>query len=420
MPALKTTTEDLARTVRAVVRRTPVLDVHTHVYPPAFGKLMLWGIEELLTYHYLVAEVFRRIPPDYDAFYAKSKREQADVIWRQLFLENSPVSEACRGPLTCMKMLGLDVSVRTLDEARDYFANVTASEYVNVVFEKANVRKVVMTNDPFDAAEHAVWMKDPSVDPRFATVLRIDPVLCDWPRAATQLRTWGYRVKTKIDAPTVKETSRFLLDWVGRIRPLYLAASLQYDFTYPDRSPGSRMLRDAVLPVARKAGIPFAAMIGVNRQVNPGLRVAGDGVGTCDVGGVERLCRDFPDNRFLVTMLARENQHQLCVAARKFGNLMPFGCWWFLNDPSLVEEMTRMRTELLGLSYVPQHSDARVFDQLMYKWTHSRAVIAKVLIDKYRDLAATGWQVKPDEIERDVANLFGGNFERFLADTPKG
>ena len=118
-------------------------------------------------------------------------------------------------------------------------------------------------------------------------------------------------------------------------------------------------------------------------------------------------------------MLSRENQHHLCVAARKFGNLMPFGCWWFLNNPSIVEEMTRMRTELLGLSYIPQHSDARVLDQLLYKWTHSRAVIAKVLTDKYQDLAATGWQLKREDIKRDVANLFGGNFERFLAETPK-
>jgi hypothetical protein len=58
-------------------------------------------------------------------------------------------------------------------------------------------------------------------------------------------------------------------------------------------------------------------------------------------------------------MLARENQHELAVAARKFGNLMVFGCWWFVNNPSLITEITRMRVELLGTSFIPQHSDAR-------------------------------------------------------------
>ena len=61
----------------------------------------------------------------------------------------------------------------------------------------------------------------------------------------------------------------------------------------------------------------------------------------------------------------------------------------------------------------PQHSDARVLDQLIYKWRHSRQIIIKALIEKYEDLAATGWQTADAEIERDVRNLFGGAFERF-------
>src|SRR5204863_2265814 len=109
-----------------------------------------------------------------------------------------------------------------------------------------------------------------------------------------------------------------------------------------------------------------------------------------------------PSNRFFLTMLSRENQHEMAVAARKFGNLMIFGCWWFVNNPSLIEEITRMRIELLGTSFIPQHSDARVMDQLIYKWDHSRKAIGKVLIDKYRDLVDTGWRVTSDDITRDV------------------
>ena len=113
-------------------------------------------------------------------------------------------------------------------------------------------------------------------------------------------------------------------------------------------------------------------------------------------------------------MLSRENQHELCVSSRKFPNLMIFGCWWFLNNPSIIREMTAERVELLGLSFVPQHSDARILDQLMYKWKHSRAVIADVLIEKYTDLAKAGWEATESEIKRDVKMLFGGNFERFV------
>ncbi len=76
--------------------------------------------------------------------------------------------------------------------------------------------------------------------------------------------------------------------------------------------------------------------------------------------------------------------------------------------------MTRMRFELLGLGVTPQHSDARVLDQVIYKWSHSREIIGRVLADKYCDIARTGWQVTEAEVRRDVQKLFGGGFREFL------
>jgi hypothetical protein len=85
-----------------------------------------------------------------------------------------------------------------------------------------------------------------------------------------------------------------------------------------------------------------------------------------------------------------------------------------VNNPSLIDEITRMRVELLGTSFIPQHSDARVLDQIIYKWDHSRELIARVLVDKYGDIAAAGWQPSEQEIRRDVQLLMHGNFENFL------
>ena len=93
---------------------------------------------------------------------------------------------------------------------------------------------------------------------------------------------------------------------------------------------------------------------------------------------------------------------------------MIFGCWWFLNNPSLIEEIERMRIELLGTSFIPQHSDARILDQLIYKWHHSRKILAKVLTDKYSDLADTGHRVSGEDIERDMRLMLKENFLSFL------
>ena len=146
-------------------------------------------------------------------------------------------------------------------------------------------------------------------------------------------------------------------------------------------------------------------------HVNHNLRGAEAGR---DAAFAENLCREYPDNKFLVTMLSRENQHELCVLARKFKNVLLFGCWWFLNNPVIIEDMTRMRMEMLGFSFVPQHSDARVIDQLIYKWLHSKAIIQRVLFDKYNDLLAAGWVLTRTEIRRDVENWLGKTFWTFI------
>lgn len=418
----------IAEVVARTLAAQPVTDLHTHCYTPKFGAspqpggLLLWGIDELVTYHYLVAEVFRIVPATelpYETFWKWTKQQQADHIWKHLFVENTPISEACRGVLTTLRRLGLDPNEKTLDPYRRWLRQQTPSGYIDKVMQIANVDCITMTNPVFDDHERAMWDNDPAVgdDPRFRAVLRIDPLLRDWPGAAKKLAGWGYDVAEDFSGRTVDEVRRFLTDWLDRMKAVYVAMSLPPEFRYPDRANpgGDRFIRDCLMPVCADRGLPWAMMIGSRLQVNPALGDAGDMVGKADVQAVVALCREFPQNKFLVTMLSRENQHELCVAARKFGNLMLFGCWWFLNNPSIIEEMTRMRLELLGTSFIPQHSDARVLDQLVYKWDHSRRLIAKVLTDKYIDAAAAGFTVTADHIRRDAALLLRENFRRFLA-----
>src|SRR5574342_125829 len=101
--------------VKKALWSQPVSDLHTHTYPPKFGAspasagLLLWGIDELVTYHYLIAEVYRVVPDTelpYKKFWAMTKQEHADHIWKQMFVERTPISEACRGVLTTLERLG--------------------------------------------------------------------------------------------------------------------------------------------------------------------------------------------------------------------------------------------------------------------------------------------------------------------------
>ncbi len=93
-------TEAVRKKVLAAARDARVVDMHTHLYSAGFGAMLLRGIDELLTYHYLVAETVRWGAVSAEGFWKRSKREQADLVWKTLFVDHSPVSEACRGVLT--------------------------------------------------------------------------------------------------------------------------------------------------------------------------------------------------------------------------------------------------------------------------------------------------------------------------------
>ncbi|MEI6501067.1 MAG: glucuronate isomerase [Armatimonadota bacterium] len=398
-----------------LVAETPVFDIHTHLYSAPFGELLLWGPDELVTYHYLVAEVSRTdrsLSPD--QFYALPKAQQAEHIWQKLFVEHGPVSEARRGVLTALTALGADVSTKDYRAIRAFFASRTVEEHLDAVFAAANCSGVVMTNDPLDDLERPVWEAGFASDPRFKAALRIDGLIVFLERNAARLQGMGYDISPALAPGEVAEARRFLSDWAKKMDPLYMAVSLPDTFHYPEDSITGKLIAEAVVPVCRELGIPFALMVGVKRLINPALKLAGDGVGRCDVSSIARLCEENPDVNFLVTTLALENQHEVAVTARKFPNLLPFGCWWFLNNPSLIEQITRMRMELLGTSFIPQHSDCRVLDQLVYKWSHSRPILAQVLAEKYELAARAGWVVTEEEIRRDVKDILGGAFFEFV------
>ena len=407
------TSGEILAAVEEELKATPFIDIHTHLFQPSLGENGLWGIDNLITYHYLEAELFRSSNITPAEYFSLSRRAKADAIWRALFVENAPVSEATRGVVAVLKAFGLPTEGPDLTEARQFFDNQQLDAHISRVFQLAGIDVAVMTNDPLDPNEAPLWERGAAPDKRFLPVLRLDRILEKWDENWQALESQGYRVDAAAGGASVDEVRRFLADWVARMRPVYMAVSLTDNFRFPEDSVGARLLAGAVLPACREFGIPLSLMIGVRRLVNPALRLAGDAVGRADLRAVEYLCREYPDNRFLASLLSRENQYELCVYARKFANLMPFGCWWFLNNPSIVEEITRERLEMLGTSFIPQHSDARILEQVIYKWRNTRRIMAPILANAYHLLSEDGRPVTREDVHRDVVRLFRSNFQSF-------
>ena len=407
------TPDRIRQAVEDGLRAVSFIDIHTHLFQPSLGRLGLWGIDHLLTYHYLEAELFRSSDISPEHYWTLSLKEKADAIWKALFVDNPPVSESTRGVVAVLEAFGLETGAKDLKEARAFFESRKIEQHIDEVFRLAGISEAVMTNDPLDPEESVLWQGDLNPDRRFHPALRIDRIL-SWDAHWQAMQSAGYRVDRELSEGAVKEVRRFLSDWCARMKPVYMAVSLPDSFDYPGADgQRSKLLKSAVLPTCEEFGIPLSLMIGVRRQANPRLRLAGDASGRADLTAIERLCGDFPQNRFLASVLSRENQHELCVYARKFSNLMPFGCWWFLNNPSVVEEITRERIEMLGFSFIPQHSDARILEQVIYKWRNTRRTLAPILTNTYTLLAEDGRQVDENQVRLGIERLFRTNFTRF-------
>ncbi len=383
-------------------------------------------------------------------------RAQADLVWEELFLRNTPISEACRGVLTCFQAFGLHAELKSKDLAaiRRWFDAQNPQLHLKKVFALAGVRYAVMTNIPFDDEERAHWLTSRSHDAPelLRSALRIDPLFA-WDTACSVLQAAGF-------SADVAGAQQYLQHWAAAMGAEYLMASFNFALKFPDEEPFSAgwVLQHVVAPVARKLSLPFAIKCGTRRGANARLRQAGDGVGSFDVGVLNRLCTMFPDVKFLATILSMDNQHELAVTARKFANLHLYGCWWFCNNPSLIHSLTAMRVEMLGSAFTSQHSDSRVLEHLVYKWAHSachnnttlssplhstttlllsspllslptllssplpsslcavgRKVIAGVLTDQFQKIAQSGWPLTRSEIQRSVRQLLGGSYEEFMS-----
>jgi hypothetical protein len=400
-------------------------------------------------------------------FYAKNKQEQADIIWKSLFLDRSPISEACRGVLTTLISLGLhkEVATRDLSSIRQFYQSFRdrsggAEDFCELAMSQAGIEYAIMTNIPFDRVEASFW-KPNRVDysKRFRSALRVDPLLTgDRTVIENALKSSGYDT-------TLEGARQYLRDWIDTMKPEYMMASTPHDFVVREGSltgqntrkgvnenaflqPGDFVhaaaidhlnscdgaeeeapsaidetcdfLSEVLMKVCEERDLPIALKIGAHRGVNPRLKAAGDGVvAFADATMLARLCTRFPAVRFLATFLSRNNQHEACVLANKFRNLHIYGCWWYCNNPSIIREITSMRVEMLGTAFTGQHSDARVMDQLLYKWPHSRSIIAQVLINEYSKALESGWRLTRAEIRRDVHRLFRGSYEEFMAKSLK-
>ena len=299
---------DLDALVEEVVARAPFVDVHTHLFPSTLAELQPMG-------HRRSADVslprgrscfcVSTVRPQ--AYWALPKSERADLVWRTLSESNRRRSpEATRGVVSALHMLGLDPASRCLGAAARNSSAVSVSP---TTYRRSSgwPASAASSHDQRSArrrGDGGVGSGARQPIRAFTRRCALDRIVNDWEAHHHCLEAQGYNVTADRRGHPAAELRRFLTA---------LVAALQLRATWPCRCPTRSIFRGTICrtccwpaPCCPPAGIsscPIALMIGVRRQVNSALQLAGDACGRADLRAVGALCSQFPENRFMVSVL---------------------------------------------------------------------------------------------------------------------
>jgi len=396
--------QELSDTLEVVINNTKIFDIHTHLFPSAFKSHSLSGFINLLNYHYLIAELLTNANISAEKFYSLDDVNKAKLIWEELFQNRTPISEACKGVLTVLQKLDINYNNKTFEELKNEYENKSLTD--EKILKLSNVSSLVMTNNPFDIDEWNLY-KDNDWDRNiFQSSLRLDDLIINNSQATEVAKN-----QTKINQKQNDIVINYLDSCFLISNPVYAAISANSDnFKEILNDP----LWKLILSWLNKKNIPLSLMLGVKRAVNSSFGLAGDGIGDINLKELSKLCNSFPENKFLVTCLSLNDQHELTVLARKHPNLKIFGFWWFMNQPTIIKQILKMRIDMLGFSFIPQHSDARVSDQLIYKWSHFKKILHPILLEYYQDLLDKNFPISENILQRDIDNLLSLNAKKYL------
>lgn len=393
--------DNISNKLLNIINSMPIFDLHTHLFPPKHEGYFLSGFKNLLNYHYLIAELLTATNIDASTFYSYNDEKKASIIWNELFEKRTPVSEACAGVLSILKELNIEINNKSFLSICDEYDKKIQSD--KNIFELSKVSSLVMTNNPFDLDEWSLFNTNDWDKKIYLASLRLDDLILDYEETLKKVKDQISNQENTIVT--------YLEKCYSQSNPVYAAVSLNLEtfHTIFDDS----LWKDILVWLENK-NLPLSLMLGVKRAVNKDFGLAGDGIGEINLKELTNLCNLFPKNKFLVTCLSLNDQHELTVIARKHPNLRIFGFWWFMNQPTIIKQILKMRIDMLGFSFIPQHSDARVSDQLIYKWSHFKKILHPILLEYYQDLLDKNFPISENILQRDIDNLLSGNAKKYL------
>lgn len=377
-----------------ILNSIEIVDIHTHLFPPEFKSYYKSGLVELLNYHYLVVEFLSSSKYDPEKFFSLKPIKRAQLVWDFIFINNTPISDAAIGIIKIFNFLKIK-NLKNKD-LLTLIAEIDNKFDLKKFLKKNQISKIVMTNNPCDEKEWALFKNKKWDRKTFLSSIRIDDF---------------FKKNSKYSKLSNSIFYKFIRMRSLEARPVYFALSCDGpDIKKIFKSKKMKI----ILKLLKQEKIPLMILVGVKREVNKKFREGGDGVGSDDLSQLEEVVNNNKENTFIVTHLSNNSQYKLTVLSRKLPNLTLFGIWWHLNQDQYQKEILLNRISLLGFNFLPQHSDSRVSEQLIYKWENFKQIISEVLSKKYEMLDRMNYKINKKDIERDLNKLFHQNYRKLL------
>ena len=378
-----------------IINQTSIVDIHTHLFPQSHKPYFLSGSDDIFNYHYLTAEFLSSSKFNPISFFKFSKTKRAELVWQYLFVDNTPISEASIGVVKILNFLKINNY-----KSKNYtlIKKKLDKNKINhkLILKKLNIKKVVMTNNPFNNKEWSLF-KNKNWDRKFyKTSIRLDDL-------------FSKKFENKFNKKTLYE---FINKKFIESKPSYFALSLNGKNIM--KFFNSDYMTKIIIPFLIKKKLPLMLLTGVRRSVNSTFQDGGDGIGDEKIDFLENIIKKYKKINFLVTHLSDVSQYKLIVLSRKLPNLTLFGFWWFLNQDNYVKKYLKVKISLLGYNFIAQHSDARVFEHLIYKWSDFKDNLAEVMFEKYKKLQDAGYDLNTSQVQKDMNLLLNENSNRFI------
>ena len=365
--------EAMRKAVWAAAHETPAVELRVRLSPADTQDSGLSGFDALLTSPVVLDEFFRRrarLCPaaegmaEKDRLLALAPAELADLVWRRLFLDRQPLSEATRIVLTTLGLFGIDLSSRDLGKIRERFDGIPAAERREKALRLANLETVLI---PVDVSAVKGEDKTGIRHPGFPVALSLSGLFGEWRETAKKLRRLGFDVKANVDNFSSMELRRFLAAETERLNPV--AFSLDWpDGGDSDWNGFARLVGEAVLPLCRERNLPFLLASGPGGARPPAFWA------------------EVPDVRFLVFPGGKGDAWTPVPGMTRARNVLPCGPDRPLSHPAGLAQFFASHLETFGPDFHACHSGAARPEELAGIWAHLRWTLGEALIRRYEEV----------------------------------